>query len=141
MMTPGTYLKKRRVAAGLAIIDVAAMVRTNPHLGGVDKVAWIHRIEEDIAALSPDVITSLASAFSFSRLVLLDLITIRSFGPDAVGTAPRLCMACGCSQNDACFVGEATCAWAGPDMCTACAPTSIAVFDPRSSGKDSPDAA
>lgn len=122
MMTPGTYLRKRRVAAGLTIIDLAAMVHTNPRWGGVDKAAWIDRIERDIAALSPDVIATLADAFRFSRRVLEQLITIRSFGPDAIDEPLRLCLTCGCSQFDPCFDGHASCAWAGPDLCTACAP-------------------
>jgi transcriptional regulator with XRE-family HTH domain len=122
MMTPGTYLKKRRVAAGLSIIDLAAMVHTNPRWGGVDKVAWIDRIEHDVAALSPDVIATLADAFRFSRTVLGQLITIRSYGEDAIDPAPRLCMTCGCSEQDACFDGHATCSWSGPDSCTACVP-------------------
>lgn len=90
MMTPGTYLKKRRVAAGLSIIDLAAMVHTNPRWGGVDKVAWIDRIEHDVAALSPDVIATLAGVFRFSPTVLGQLITIRSYGEDAIDPAPRL---------------------------------------------------
>lgn len=125
MMTPGTYLQKRRVAAGLSIIDLAAMVHTNPRLGGIDKAAWIDRIEKDIAALSPDVIATLADAFCFSRTLLLQLITIRSFGVDAVDPEPRICMMCGCSANDACFDGHASCAWSGPDSCSACVPTSL----------------
>ncbi|BBF70218.1 helix-turn-helix domain-containing protein [Sphingomonas bisphenolicum] len=123
-MTPGTYLQKRRIAADLSIMDVAAMVHTNPRLGGIDKVAWIDRIEKDIAALSPDVIATLADAFRFSRTILLQLITIRSFGPDAVDPEPRICIICGCSQNDACVdpAADTGCAWSDrcADLCTAC---------------------
>lgn len=127
MMTPGTYLKKRRVAAGLTIIDVAAMVNTTPSIGSIDKVSWIDRIERDIAALSPDVIATLSDVFRFSRTVLQQLITIRSYGPSAVDPAPQICLMCGCSQNDACFDGHATCAWSTPDSCTACVPQSLAL--------------
>ena len=127
MMTPGTYLQKRRVAAGLSIMDVAALVHTDPRLGGIDKTAWIDRIEKDIAALSPDVIATLGRAFRFDRTVLQQLIAIRSFGADAVNPAPRVCLTCGCSQNDACSDGHATCAWSSEDLCTASAPTSFAL--------------
>lgn len=122
MMTPGTYLQKRRVAAGLSIMDLAAMVHTNPGLGGIDKVAWIERIEKDIAALSPDVIATLADAFRFSRTILLQLITIRSFGPDAIDPEPRICIMCGCTDNDACCSADRTqsCAWHSDDLCTFC---------------------
>lgn len=121
MMTPGTYLKLRRVAAGLTIMDVAAMVSTNPRYGEIDKVAWIDRIERDIAALSPDVIATLSDAFRFSRQVLLKLITLRSYGPDA-GEEPRICHLCGCTDLDACRDEQAqrNCAWSGADSCTAC---------------------
>ena len=120
-MSPGQYLKLRRVAAGLTLMDVAAMVSTNPRYGEIDKVAWIDRIERDIAALSPDVIATLSDAFRFSRQVLLQLITLRSYGPDA-GEEPRICHLCGCTERDACLdpaTGE-TCAWSGADTCTAC---------------------
>lgn len=127
MMTPGTYLQKRRVAAGLSIMDVAALVQTDPRISGIDKTAWIDRIERDIAALSPDVIATLGRAFRFDRHVLQQLIAIRSFGADSVNPAPRICLTCGCSANDACFDGHATCAWASEDLCTACAPTSLAL--------------
>lgn len=132
-MTPGTYLQKRRIAAGLSIMDVAAMVHTNPRLGGVSKVAWIDRIEKDIAALSPDVIATLADAFRFSRTILLQLITIRSFGVSAVDPEPRICMSCGCTEQDACFDGHATCSWADvdTDRCTACTPTPSLSLDPE----------
>ena len=120
-MSPGQYLKLRRVAAGLTLMDVAAMVSTNPRYGEIDKVAWIDRIERDIAALSPDVIATLSDAFRFSRQVLLQLITLRSYGPDA-GEEPRICHLCGCTERDACL-DPATgtgCAWSGADTCTAC---------------------
>lgn len=121
MMSPGTYLQKRRVAAGLAIVDVAAMVRTSPHWGEIDRVAWIGRIEQDIAALSPDVIATLSDAFRFSRTVLLQLITLRNFGPDA-GDGPRICIGCACTERDPCCetaTGE-TCAWSTEQLCTSC---------------------
>lgn len=123
MMTPGAYLKLRRVAAGLSLMDVAGMVSTNPRYGEIDKVAWIDRIERDIAALSPDVIATLSDAFRFSRQVLLQLITLRSFGPEA-GEEPRICHLCGCTERDACVcpATHETCAWSGPDTCTACIP-------------------
>ncbi|MEA3390048.1 MAG: helix-turn-helix transcriptional regulator [Pseudomonadota bacterium] len=129
-MTPGTYLKLRRVAAGQSLIDVAAMVATDPRYGEIDKVSWIDRIERDIAALSPDVIRTLGQAFRFSRPVLEQLITLRNYGPDA-DEEPRICHLCGCTQNDACLDPDTGhgCAWSGPDTCTSC------------TGKDLPHAA
>ncbi|EPR09894.1 hypothetical protein M527_07155 [Sphingobium indicum IP26] len=125
MMSPGTYLSKRRQAAGLSIDDVAAMVHTSPRLGEIDRRAWIERIERDVAAISPDVSAALADAFRFSRRVLQQLIDLRSYGPEAV-EEPQICMTCGCSQFDACLdPATATgCAWSSPDLCTACVPVS-----------------
>jgi hypothetical protein len=47
----------------------------------------------------------------------------------AAGGAPLIpsrlgpvCRVCGCSQSDACGSGPYACAWAEPDLCTACAP-------------------
>lgn len=87
MMTPGTYLKLRRQAAGLSVDDVAGLVHTAPHLGAFDRSAWIGRIESDVAAISPDVVRALASAFRFDRRVLLRLIDLRSYGAD-IGVTP-----------------------------------------------------
>ena len=121
MMTPGTYLAKRRQAAGLSLDDVAALVSTSPRLGEIDRRAWIERIEKDIAAISPDVAATLADVFPISRLVLQQLIDLRSYGVCSQ-PAPRLCVTCGCSDRDPC-VDPAThngCAWASEDLCTSC---------------------
>lgn len=121
MMTPGRYLMLRREAAGLSIEDVAAMVHTSPHLGEVDRVGWLRRIEADIAALSVDVIMALHGRYRFSGPVLTALIDARSFGTDAIAV-PSICHNCGCSQFDACFDGHATCAWHNESeiICTSC---------------------
>jgi transcriptional regulator with XRE-family HTH domain len=121
MMSPGTYLARRRHAAGLSIDDVAAMVHTAPHLGEIDRRGWIERIEKDVAAISPDVVRAMGAAFHFDRRVLQRLIDLRSYGDGSVAM-PRLCLVCGCSATDACVdpaTGE-TCAWAEADLCTAC---------------------
>lgn len=121
MMTPGTYLAKRRRAAGLSIDDVAAMVSTSPRLGEVDRRAWIDRIEQDVAAISPDVAAALSDAFLFSRRVLQQLIDLRSYGDGAV-ELPRLCITCGCSDLDPCVSrGGDACGWASEDLCSSCA--------------------
>ncbi len=120
-MTPGTYLRLRRQAAGLSIEDVAAMVRTSPRLGEVDVIAWLRRVEEDVAALSPDVIGALGVAFRFSCPVLWQLIDLRSYGPDTI-QVPPICLTCGCTDEDSCVdpVTRAPCAWHSEDLCTAC---------------------
>lgn len=124
MMTPGTYLKLRRQAAGLSVDDVAGLVHTAPHLGAFDRSAWIGRIESDVAAISPDVVRALASAFRFDRRVLLRLIDLRSYGTD-IGVTPRICAICACSDADPCLDEQThrACAWVSADLCSGCAPT------------------
>lgn len=124
MMTPGTYLKLRRQAAGLSIEDVAAMVHTAPRLGEIDRCGWIARLESDVAALSPDVIATLSDAFRFSRRVLHQLIDARSYGDDATDL-PRICLVCGCTDQDPCIDAkdDSCCGWSTADSCTACVPT------------------
>ncbi len=128
MFSPGTYIARRREAAGLSIEDVAALVHTAPRLGEVDRVAWLRRIERDVAALSPDVCASLARAFPLSGDVLGWLIDARSYGGGA-GPMPRVCAVCACSEYDPCFDPEThrTCAWSDQpgdvSLCTACTAT------------------
>ncbi|MBB6191168.1 transcriptional regulator with XRE-family HTH domain [Sphingobium wenxiniae] len=121
MMTPGTYIAKRRQAAGLSIDDVAAMVSTSPRLGVIDRRAWIERIEQDVASISYDVAATLADAFPLSLHVLKQLIDLRSFG-QCSGPEPSLCIHCGCSDRDPCIDPEthAACGWAAGDICTSC---------------------
>ncbi|MDX3908878.1 MAG: XRE family transcriptional regulator [Sphingobium sp.] len=120
MMSPGTYLARRRVAAGMSIDDVAASISTAPRLGEIDRRAWVERLEQDIAAISPDVIHTLSCVVPFDSLVLSQLVDFRSYGPPV--EPPRICMTCGCSALDAC---EPLCSWAGPDVCSACAPLEL----------------
>lgn len=123
MLSPGSYLKLRRQAAGLSIEDVAAMVHTAPRLGEIDRCGWISRIENDVAALSPDVIATLADAFRFSRRILQQLIDARSYGDASALT--RICLICGCSDQDPCVDPNSfdCCGWSTADSCTACVPT------------------
>lgn len=130
-LTPGTYLRLRRQSADLSIEDVAALVQTEPRWSEIDRVAWLLRIEADVAAISPDVAKSLKSTFRFSWKILGQLIDHRSYGRDA-GEPPRVCNICGCSAHDACFDGHATCAWSGDlNLCTACAPAPSLILDPE----------
>lgn len=124
MMTPGSYLAKRRRAAGLSIDDVAAMVSTSPRLAKIDRHAWIERVEQDVAALSPDVVFALRAAFNFQIWVLAQLIEYRTYGK--ADPLPHLCASCGCSDRDPCIDPDNhdACAWATEDLCTSCAPSS-----------------
>lgn len=126
-MSPGTYLAKRRQAAGLSIDDVAGAVRTDPPVGEVDRAGWIRRIEENAVLPSFDVIHALGQLFPFSRSVLSELTDLHRAGSDP-SAAPRLCMICACSDHDPCreSIGPGqwrACGWAAHDTCTRCVPT------------------
>jgi transcriptional regulator with XRE-family HTH domain len=125
MLTPGQYLAARRRAAGLSVDDVAAAVDTVPHLGEIDRRAWIERIEADVAAIGHDVQHALLAAFPFSLPVLRQLADLRSYGV-AAGAPLRLCAVCACSEFDPCVIEDATgvcdtCDWHSATLCTACA--------------------
>jgi len=115
-MTPGTYLRKRREAAGLELADVALMLPTEPHMDALGRAEWLRQIEADQAPIGINVIAALRYAFAFDASVLQRLGDIR-MKPSLA--APRICRVCACSQHDACVGG---CAWVDVDLCSSCAP-------------------
>lgn len=123
MMTPGTYLKKRRQAARLSVDDVAERIATAPPLAHIDRAAWIERIEEGIDPISADVLATLRSAYPFAPTIVWRLIDLPRFDPQEFD-APRLCMICGCSDRDPCFLPgpepRLCCGWGSADICTSC---------------------
>lgn len=121
-ISPGTYLRLRRTAAGLTIEDVAAQFHTIPRLAEIDRVAWITRVEEDVAAIDGGLIDTLVATFPFSISVLYRLSDLRSYG-HGFAPAPHLCATCACSISDRCIdpaEGE-RCTWSDPALCTRCA--------------------
>ena len=118
-MSPGTYLRKRREAAGLSIEDVLARIGTEPPVPEHHRREWLVLIEAD--AMRPDAfaIYALRQCYRFDGEVLDRLIDLQYFGARLPG--PRLCRECGCSQLDPC--ADATgqpCGWAERDLCTWC---------------------
>lgn len=93
-MTPGTYLRKRREAAGV----------TGEGIGfAVDEV------EVDGATITLEhLIGYEAAGVSFDRDILIDLVA---------GEPAQVCRVCGCSWHDPC---DQACDWAEHDLCTAC---------------------
>lgn len=122
-MTPGTYLMKRRQAAGLSIDDVAERIGTAPHLAQIDRKAWIDRIERGIDPISADVLATLRTAYPFIPTIAWRLLDRPRFSPEDF-SPPRLCRICGCSERDPCFLPgpepRLCCAWAKEDLCTSC---------------------
>lgn len=115
-MSPGTYLAKRRHAAGLELEDVALRVETTPHLNLRDRVDWLRRIEADISPITIVNASALLCVFPFSGSVLVQLSALRDV-QDAVTVGPRLCRECACSELDAC---EPACWWVEQDLCSTC---------------------
>lgn len=124
-MTPGTYLRLRRTAAGLTVEDLALRIDTQVPVSARSRAEWIGLIEDDVAVIGADVVQALRDlkrmdAFAFDPHVLWQLIAIHA---GAEIDPPAVCGRCGCSWNDPCAdLGHDPCAWADPaeTLCTAC---------------------
>ncbi|MCW2412034.1 MULTISPECIES: XRE family transcriptional regulator [unclassified Sphingobium] len=118
-MSPGTYLARRRAAAGLEVEDVALRIETTPYPMNLrDRVAWLRNIERDVSPLTISTAVALQQLYPFSGEVLVQLAACAE-QPER--TPPQLCRVCACTQHDPCCEGYLTCGWAEPDLCTSCA--------------------
>lgn len=105
-MTPGSYLRLRREAAGRSVDDTV--------LHG-ERLAAI----EAGAAPTEDELWALRMCVPFSLDVLCMI---------GRGMPVRLCRTCGCSEDDACVSFDAepiagtACYWTEADLCSACPP-------------------
>lgn len=119
-ITPGTYLRLRREAAGLSIEDVASVIGTIPHMDALGRAGWLRLVEADETPIGANVVDTLRNVFRFDQLVLLDLADIAR-GASGV-PEPRLCRVCACSDADACVdpVTHVGCEWVAADLCSAC---------------------
>jgi len=124
-MEPGTYLQKRREAAGLAIDDVARMMApASPHARG--RVAADLTAIERGGALDPrlalGLVEELRTIFRFDPTVY-HALAAHAVDPDSELPLPNVCRLCGCSWNDPCEDPDrGPCAWADAeqDLCTRC---------------------
>lgn len=120
IMTPGTYLRKRREAAGLSIEDVAHMLSPAPH--GADRVATeLRLIEQDRPTGSPyDLVDELPAIFKFDRPVY-DALVVLHADPNGELPVPQICRVCACTWNDACVdPRRGPCCWLEVDLCSHC---------------------
>lgn len=119
-MTPGTYLRTRREAAGVSIEQLLGKIGTVPHISERERREWLEALEADIARPDAFAIGALRRCFTFDGDVLDQLLDRQHFGERL--PAPRLCRRCACSQDDACLDGSpgGTCGWAEYDLCTSC---------------------
>lgn len=125
-MTPGTYLRLRREAAGLSIEDLAIRIDTTPKVPARSRGELIDLIESDTAAINAEFVDALSvmrtvGEIEFDRHVLIQLVAIHAGAAIAV---PEICRSCGCSWNDPCGAG---CSWATADhdWCSACAAEAV----------------
>lgn len=116
-MTPGTYIRLRREAAGLSIEQAEAAIAAGM------LSAPLAELEADTAMPRGMDGAVLSYAFAIDDMVLAALCADQG-GGDQV----RICRECGCSRNDPCEPRTGLfCAWAEADLCTACTPVEKAL--------------
>jgi hypothetical protein len=118
-LSPGTYLRLRRQAAGLTLEELAMAPEILGYGSLADALARLEALENDLCApIDFDQVMALGDHFNFDPHVFVQLVAVRA---GRLTPAPDVCRKCGCSWNDAC---GSSCAWASPtnDLCTACAP-------------------
>lgn len=122
VMSPGTYLRKRRESACLTIDDVALAIATAPSIPALDRAQWLTSVERDDAPVEEHMIDALSAVHElpFDKHVLRILVAIAR---GETFDAPALCRVCACSWWDPCLCTDGgDCAWVpdDPALCTAC---------------------
>lgn len=125
-LSPGTYLRKRREAAGLELEDLALMLDSSPAVSARARAELLAAVERDAHPVTEDLLRALlgagiaydehgqlhrVAAFPFDPVVLIKLMDayawIQPAGCTALnptGTPPRLCVRCACSDHDRCRI-------------------------------------
>lgn len=145
-MTPGTYLRKRREAAGvsLELAAVAFLPFSDPPfqiplgprsagqgmVGTVLKIAaWLGELESDQRQVDGIALMQMSGVVPFEREAYDRLVALY-LGVDVA--PPSICHQCGCGVLTACVervesgipgcFAEYACAWSAtdPNLCTAC---------------------
>lgn len=135
-MSPGTYLQKRRAAAGLSLAEVSRTLAGylafgQPIFCPEVVESRLARAEGDVESLPLGLVEILVNVVPLDPAVYGQLVDRALADPDTCAELPlpQLCRACACSFLDPCLPnpsrsGEAghTCHWAEPDLCSHCAP-------------------
>lgn len=127
-MTPGTYLRKRREAAGVSreLAAVAFMPCSNPPYFPPTLVAqvmdiarWLYELESDQRYVDGLALMQLSGVVPFEREAYDRLVALH-LGVDVA--PPSICRECGCGVFTACIDQGHPCAWSetDPNLCTAC---------------------
>ena len=117
-MKPGTYIRKRRIAAGLEI-DKVALLLGSTRRDSVGVRNQLIMMEADQGSDHGLLVTRLKDAFPFDPYVYFALVDVLA---DPTLPAPQICRSCACTWHDACEDESGPCAWVSgePDLCTAC---------------------
>jgi len=134
-MTPGTYLRKRREAAGLSLDQVAEQLAALPWAlvrPSAQEIASLAArlavVEVDQDNLTVPQAQLMRNAFSFDVDVYQTLLWAR-YGNRA-HPLPQLCRHCACSWCDPCLHHEQPCHWIARDLCSACAEPAVPLASP-----------
>lgn len=73
-LTPGAYLKRQRLAAGLTIADVAARLATEPRWAEHARAEWLELIEADATPLLFGTVVALSTVFAIDVVELVRLV-------------------------------------------------------------------
>jgi len=128
-MAPGTYLKKRREAAGFSVSQVAAALAGMPERIRPLRAKDFELLEEQLLAVeADDAPLTMPQAALLHRVLHFDLniyelLLLRHFCECPTDfPEPQICRVCACTWNDACETERGPCAWMPGDqtLCTAC---------------------
>lgn len=116
-LTAGAYLRKRREAGELSLNDVVLGVTGRPvATSAAATLLWrrLDAAERDVTALDDGDLHAIRRFFRFVPEIYRNLVAELPSG--------QLCRDCACSWTDPCEHNDGEpCAWAEPDLCTACA--------------------
>ncbi|QQN73146.1 hypothetical protein [Croceicoccus sp. YJ47] len=121
-MTPGTYVRLRRVKAGWKRSELAIIIAATPD----DRPA----IEEELRAIEADhIIENRRRVAQIANQIDLDFdiyLALVGFAQDPGSElpCPRICTGCGCTWDRPCTAKDGLCGWRDNhhDRCTACPP-------------------
>lgn len=128
-MAPGTYLKKRREAAGFSVPQLtAALIGLPERIRPLRRHDFVLLEEQLLLVEADDAPLTLPQAALLHRVLRFDLhvyeiLVLRHFcETPADYPVPQICRVCGCTWSDACVTDWGVCAWSHgePDLCTAC---------------------
>ena len=114
VLSPGTYLRKRREAMGLGIRQAAANLAASP---------WALKrptAEDERDLFTVDHARLLRNVVSLDIEVYAQLLAVHADPDNPDLPRPQVCRGCACSWMDACLTDRGPCAWAEPDLCTGC---------------------